>query len=112
MSGAKPVRRSTMSAGLLHLTHADFVRMMRELRTREDHRERAYLQTLQWNDEQLRRYRGRIVGIERRAERVWLRKLGHSGDWCPCGSSYGVCRTCPPWRYVGTSDANNRSGQR
>jgi hypothetical protein len=50
---------------------------MRPDRQREiDQRERAYLQTLSFTDNELRAYDGRIVGIERRHIRV-MRRLGY-----------------------------------
>lgn len=37
----------------------------------------------------------------KREERQFRSRYGDpGGERCPCGSTYGACVNCPPWRHV------------
>lgn len=66
-------------------------------RTHTDAKERAYLRSLRWTDEQLAAFDQRVSGINWRADRVLGLEL------CQHGVTYKACRSgCPPWPWPRT----------
>lgn len=65
-----------------------------EVRRQTNMRERAYLRSLQWTDEQLAAFDQRVTGIHWRADRVLGLEL------CCHGVTHASCRRgCPPWPW-------------